>query len=418
MARYTAPRVLALVLLLLAIWTTTTYASSLPDNAADGSYSTPPSLGERQNRLPLNPQALYGIGVRTGSYLQGFAFVIGFTYLDDVDPKSQFSGIILALQLLIRWWNKHNTHTASLSELWIGLAQLLIITTPGAFLLFFSFGYQRRQWKTADNRPLHRWEVIRDQGLNFLLVFAVLTGVGATNITMALTATDAVHYTGTPAVVDGVTNPLWIFKVWPAQGSYMLAFMWIQSGVTIILEAIPYTIYLSAWAVYGRDYFVMTILRRNMHRESHEVEEKRTETNWMDRLIDWMYSWPKELGLVMLYSLACAYVVILIFSVERTITAADIGPTGTLADPSQLLPFITGVIAIVNALASAANRFSMVSHHVSHHRLLNGGTLIFYKDGRYYQNGQRTEVNNPGPGGYIPLIEYGTPRLQRDYDYS
>ena len=54
-------------------------------------------------------------------------------------------------------------------------------------------------------------------------------------------------------------------------------------------------------------------------------------------------------ALVLLYSIACAYVVILIFSIERTISAADVGPTGTLSDPTQLLPFITGVIGGVHA---------------------------------------------------------------------
>lgn len=63
-------------------------------------------------------QDMYGIGVRIGSYLQGFAFVLGYAVLDDLDPQSQFAGVILALQLLVRWWSHYRAQDFTLPELW------------------------------------------------------------------------------------------------------------------------------------------------------------------------------------------------------------------------------------------------------------------------------------------------------------
>ncbi|KAK5113803.1 hypothetical protein LTR62_003187 [Meristemomyces frigidus] len=335
----------------------------------------------QNNNQIIPPQSLYGVGVRTGSYLQGFAFVIGFTYLDDLEPRSQFSGVILALQLLVRWWNKHNTHTASLSELW--------------------------EPSCSSSR------------IELLASFGVLTGVGATSITYALTVTNkVVHFKDQPVIVDGIVDPIWLFKAWSAQGTAMVVFMWTQAGVTILLEAVPYLIYLAAWATYVRDYYLMKIARRSAPRHSQQVEDWRENPGRMDRFIDWIYSWPKESAQILLYSLACTYVVILVFSVERTIAAADLGPTGRISDPAQILSFVTGVLAAVTAVASACNRFSMVAHPVSMHRLLDGRTLTFYKDGRYYKDGEwvfdadAEARQGLTRGSYVnvPLDDLGRPR--------
>ena len=130
----------------------------------------------------LKGQSMYGLGVRVGSYLQGFAFCLGSIKLQELDPKTQFSGIILAFQLLVRLWTSFHADQISSSELWVGFAQLILFTTPGSFLLFLSFSFQRRHWRTKKGWEMQAKEVIRGEGLNFLQVFTTLAWVNVTNV--------------------------------------------------------------------------------------------------------------------------------------------------------------------------------------------------------------------------------------------
>lgn len=165
-----------------------------------------------------NTENVYGRGVLIGSYCQAVAFLLGFLTLRNVDPKSQFAGIVLAFQLLYRWWTRLLAHSITIPELWIGLAQLLLFTTPGAMLVFLSFSYTRRHWKTTDGKELLRKEVIRGEGLNFLLVFTFLAWVNATNFTFAFTF---IFKLAPEAFLT--SNPVWMWITCQAESEFFKA---------------------------------------------------------------------------------------------------------------------------------------------------------------------------------------------------
>jgi uncharacterized membrane protein len=143
-----------------------------------------------------NAQDMYGLGVRVGTYLQGFAFVLGLCKIQSANERAQFGGMVLGFQLLARWWQRRNAQPReiSLPELWITLAQMLIIATPGVWLVFAGFLYrQRAEGEAAENaRPPQRRppmkKVIWGQGLNFLLLFAVNAWTLATLVAFTVMA--------------------------------------------------------------------------------------------------------------------------------------------------------------------------------------------------------------------------------------
>ncbi|OJD36457.1 uncharacterized protein BKCO1_110001 [Diplodia corticola] len=292
-----------------------------------------------------NGQNVYGLGVRMGSYLQAFAYLLGFMTLESIDAKGQFSGIILAFQLLIRWTFRFHTDKMAIPELWVGLAQLLLFTTPGAFLLFLSFSTTRRHWKTTDGRGLLRHEVIRGEGLNFLQVFAVLAWVNALHILFAIKIQQ--H--------SALDNPIWMMKTWKSDSTAIKLFMITHAIVIAALEVIPYMFYLCACYTYVEN--VCRQLRglrddertqRRYNRIETDEDNSRKRRNCINR------------ALVMLLPIVAivlvGYVVILIISVELTIRDAKLHPqSDILHDPGQLLPLLTGGLSLISALVNIAN---------------------------------------------------------------
>lgn len=163
---------------------------------------------------------MYGIGIRLGTYLQAFASVLGILTLDSIDPNSQFAGIILALELLIRVSFRWNSHEIWTSELWVCLAQILMITTPGALLLFLGFSYQRRHWKTKQGKEMLREEVIRGQGLSFIQVFVVMAFAIAINIRF----TCSVFFNLTPVTADS-PDTIWMWRNWQIHSAFFKTYV-------------------------------------------------------------------------------------------------------------------------------------------------------------------------------------------------
>jgi hypothetical protein len=209
------------------------FMTSLGLAAADHlhSSSTQPvdgeiSLRHRETQADesSNEQNLYGRGVLVGSYCQGGAFVVGFLNLRGLDPNTQFSGIILALSLLVRTWYLYNQQQISISEMWIALAQLLIITTPGSLLLFLSLGYKRRHWFAGRDEQrrdvMPRKVVIRGAGWSFLQVFIVLAWVNVTNLCFA----GIFSFSSSNVRSDiGVTgNPIWMVRTFDSRAPVFL----------------------------------------------------------------------------------------------------------------------------------------------------------------------------------------------------
>lgn len=192
----------ALILTLVFATCCSIHAQAQPFTTPDAFSSDQPSMVIRAEGQEFVQQEdgkdMYGIGIRLGTYLQAFASVLGMLTLDSIDPNGQFAGIILALELLIRVSFSWNSHEIWTSELWVCLAQILMITTPGALLLFLGFSYQRRHWKTKQGKEMLREEVIQGQGLSFIQVFVVMAFAIAINIRF----TCSVFFNLTPVTSD------------------------------------------------------------------------------------------------------------------------------------------------------------------------------------------------------------------------
>ncbi|KAF2723696.1 hypothetical protein K431DRAFT_310783 [Polychaeton citri CBS 116435] len=326
---------------------------------------------ENESDQVRNGQPMYGLGVRIGSYLQGFAFVVGILTLDSVDPKTQFSGIVLALQLTITWFWRLASGVLSGSELWVGLAQLLIITTPGAFLLFLSFSYQRRHWKTKDGKEMLRKEIIRGGGVNFIQVLLVLLLVQIVNIYFAVIVTFK-----KPPLESPYEDPIWMWKTWQARDSVLKLFLWIQSVATAVLVGCPYLFYAVALYKYRRP------LRGHGYDPIDNYERK--DLSFMHRVLNSMPYGIKGFAIFLIAAAALFYVAILIISIERTILAAKLRSLESFADPGQLLPLITGILSFLSSAANFTNEqwLKIAYYPVRIDTVRSNKTLVFYKDGK------------------------------------
>lgn len=203
-----------------ALILTLVFATCCSIHAQAQPFTTPDSFSSEQPSIVIKAEGeesvqqedgkdMYGIGIRLGTYLQAFASVLGMLTLDSIDPNNQFAAIILALELLIRVSFRWNSHEIWTSELWVCLAQILMITTPGALLLFLGFSYQRRHWKTKQGKEMLREEVIRGQGLSFIQVFVVMALAIAINIRF----TCSIFLNLTPVTADS-PDTVWMWRNW------------------------------------------------------------------------------------------------------------------------------------------------------------------------------------------------------------
>jgi hypothetical protein len=320
-------------------------AEAFPDGTINYSNATDPTSnpnGVHGNKA--NTADLYGLGVRIGFYLQAFAFIIGFGNTLRLEAKSQFAGVILAFALLARWFTRLHEHSVSTSELWISLALVLCITTPGMWLLFFTLETQRRKF-------LERYR-------NTAATFAKITEGETLNILQALTvfvwstiANSLYSYriigvgkgqTFPPAI--GTRNVIWMFTTQNADSAWIKTFMLGQAIFTTILTFLPTLAYCVA-AAYSFYLYWYPLAEPKEVKLSPDDIRREIKTSLERKRIH------VSAGFIFL-----AYSTILIISVERTIIEAGLTPEKDLAGPGQLLPLIVGVISLVSSLADLWSR--------------------------------------------------------------
>ncbi|KAK7704273.1 hypothetical protein SLS57_010582 [Botryosphaeria dothidea] len=253
---------------------------------------------------------------------------------------------------------------------------------------------------TTDGKELLRKEVIRGEGLNFLLVFTFLAWVNATNFTFAFTF---IFKLAPEAFLT--SNPVWMWITCQAESGFFKAVMFIQAGATFILEAVPYAVYFWAWLHYLRDFDMASFLqalvkpgnikksRRNrIYQQSNRFlnrldriqeldDAKRRHPNCTHRLLTRLWAFPKWIFSAFLVLAMAAYIAILITSIERTIQEAGLKPADDLLDPSQLLPLVTGILALASALANFLDNRLLLKTPVRFEQSLRGDIVIYTKDG-------------------------------------
>lgn len=293
----------------------------------------------------VNAQDIYGIGNRLGCYFQGLAFIIAFTNVIRLDPKSQFAGIVLAIQLLVRWWRRKNVGNISTSELWIALAELLLFTGPGCLLLYFSFALQRFMWVDENGNVMLRKDSVRGQGLNFMQAAIVTVWINVTNATFSWWIVGTKHGEDFPSVDGSADNPMWMLSAKDAGSPWIKWFMVIQSALTIICELGPLILYIAAWIESVKDYWDE---RQGRRRNYHPVSHRRAE--WTEfgppEFLHGRSTWLA----IICGGLSTIYLVILIVSIERTIVLAGLKPAMDVSNPGQLLPMLTGAVSLASAI--------------------------------------------------------------------
>lgn len=168
----------------------------------------------------------------------------------------------------------------------------------------------------------------------------------------------------------------------------LLRFMWIQSGITIAFQGLPYIVYFKAWIYYLLDMSFYLVLRKRLRQGGGFGRLERLEPDFIRRTVAWLSSmlgkawgnFKKALALLFC-ALFTFYSVMLALSIRFTIDASELDPAANLLDPGQLLPLITGIVATVSAIANFTNHKSLSTLEVRKEKLLDGSALRFYGNG-------------------------------------
>ena len=156
--------------------------------------------------------------------------------------------------------------------------------------------------------------------------------------------------------------------------------------VTFLCQLVPYLIYLNAWRHYVSDMVYIMGLRRSSPTADASDDLRRTEPNLLTKCLIWLSGrltkvWDgfKVAALTLLICATSIYLAMLCISVLITIRDSGLPSSGDLADPGQLLPFVTGIVALVSAFANCIDGLSFSKMEVRKERLPNGRFLRFYE---------------------------------------
>jgi hypothetical protein len=327
------------------IFTAICSAEAIPEVTIEYTNSTDPTSnpnGVHGNKA--NTADLYGLGVRVGFYLQAVSFVIGFGNTLRLEAKSQFAGVILAFALLARWFTRLHEHSISASELWVSLALVLCITTPGMWLLLFTLETQRRKYlQRYRNTTATFAKITEGQTLNILQALTVFIWTTIANSFYSYHIIGAQKGETYPAA-PGTRNVVWMFTTQNIDSTWIKTFMLGQAIFATILTFLPTFAY-SIAAAYS------FYLYWNPLTEPREVKLNPEDIRREVKIALERKRFHVTAGFIFL-----AYSTLLIISIERTINEAGLTPEDNLAGPGQLLPLIVGIISLVSSLADLWSR--------------------------------------------------------------
>jgi hypothetical protein len=346
--------------------------SSIQLTAAQADAATTP---ENAPGNTTKNEDIYGFGVRLGIYFQAFAFLIGFGNVLRLDPKSQFSGVVIAFTILVRWFTHLHAHDVSAAELWVGLALLLLVSAPGMWLLFFTLEAQRRKWyrKMRDKRAAFA-EVTKGQTLNILQVLVVFLWTVVANSWFSYWI--IAHNKGrTYPAAPGAKNVIWLGVTTSVSSAWVKIFMITQAALGTAFTAVPTFVYVLAVA--------FAIISYWFPKESNQSPLLNTadELDSHTRLVHKRWAWSFGAALFFL----CLG---LLLSVELTLKNAGLTPEMNVQQPGQLLPLIAGAVSCVSSAADAFGRHipvhsdkkPTIGPYTIHKRRKDGGKYVPLED--------------------------------------
>jgi hypothetical protein len=312
---------------------TTTYASAQTAEPAAEEPAVKHNAGED----------MYGLGVRLGIYFQALAFLIGFANVLRLDPKSQFSGVVIAFAILVRWFTRLHDKSISTAELWVGLALLLLVSAPGMWLLFFTLEVQRNKWyKKIKDRRLAFAEVTKGQTLNILQALVVFLWTVVANSWFSYWIVGRNLGDEYPPQ-EGQRNVIWLGTTTSVKSNWVKIVLITQAALGTAFTAVPAFIYVlaAAFAVIAY-WFPRGGTNTPLLGTDDELDKQtRLETK----------RWAYGFGAVLFCVSLC-----LLLSVELTIKHAGLTPTRDVESPGQLLPLIAGSLSCASAAADAFGR--------------------------------------------------------------
>jgi hypothetical protein len=290
-----------------------------------------------------NAGDIYGFGVRLGIYFQALAFLIGFSNVLRLDPKSQFSGVVIAFTVLVRWFTRLNAHNISASELWVGLALLLLVSAPGMWLLFFTLEAQRRKWyaKMRDRRAAFA-EVTKGQTLNILQALVIFMWTVVANSWFSywiIARNGGADYP--PA--KGTRNVIWLGTSTTVSHSWVKIVMVTQAALGTAFTTVPVFVYVMAVAFAIISYWFPSGIPQSPLLNTEDELDSHT------RLVT--KRWAGGVGGVLFLLCFC-----LVLSIELTLKDAGLTPEMNVQRPGQLLPLIAGAVSCVSSAADAFGR--------------------------------------------------------------
>jgi ABC-type nickel/cobalt efflux system permease component RcnA len=307
------------------------------------SNSDPTTIPEDAPGNTDNAEDIYGFGVRLGIYFQALAFLIGFFNVLRLDPKSQFSGVVIAFTVLVRWFTRLRAHNISAAELWVGLALLLLVSAPGMWLLFFTLEAQRRKWyrKMHDKRAAFA-EVTKGQTLNILQALVIFLWTVVANSWFSYWIIAHGRGKGYPAA-PGTKNVIWLGATTSVGSTWVKFFMIAQAALGTAFTAFPAFVYVCAVAFAIMSYWFPRGSTASPLLNTEDELDKRT------RLETKRWAWTFGAALLLL----C---LALVLSVELTLKDAGLVPEMNVQRPGQLLPLIAGAVSCVSSAADAFGR--------------------------------------------------------------
>lgn len=313
------------------------FLASTATVSAQGSTETTTTVTRNANNTVAN---LYGLGIRLGFYFQALAFLIGFANVIRLDPKSQFSGVILAIDNLIRWFLHLKDHDASAAELWVGLALILVVAVPGMWLLFWTLEAQRRSLQgDYGDKYTTFMEITQGQTLNILQALFVFVCTVIANSWFSYWIISVKHGETYPPGI-GTKNEVWIGTMVPVSSSWVKIFMVSQAALGTVCTVVPAFVYVlgACFSIIAYWFPGSSKIASNLPVADKRGGQTRLTTK----------RWGAAFGAVLL-----AFGIALLLSIELTIKGAGLKAEADIQAPGQLLPLIAGAISVLSSFGDA-----------------------------------------------------------------
>ena len=273
---------------------------------------------------------LYGIGVRIGLYLQGAAYLIGYICIKHIDLTVYLLGSLLAFSFLTSWNRLVDHVLISPAEAWIILLLIFSFLNPAELLILLRvFLVYRSNGRENPTRHAARQvlkSAVGGQGILFLLMAISVVWFSVSELRFWTTSIKDLPDLGTK-------SHAWIFhEISSLQGSLRdIMIFWSVLYLVFTIGGFFFWAVL-VWAAWS---WWVTSIKDGEQRQlvDKDLPFRRTEKKY------WV---PFILGLLLWGGS--------IFIIEYTISVNNLSPNNNITIAGQLLPFVSGLVSILDAL--------------------------------------------------------------------